>query len=73
MEIVVVDDGSSDGTGAYLAEAAAADPLLRPIKGPARGVAAARNAGIAAATADLIAFLDADDQYLPDALSDRLA
>lgn len=73
VEIVVVDDGSSDGTGAYLAEAAAADPLLRPIKGPARGVAAARNAGIAAATADLIAFLDADDQYLPDALSDRLA
>lgn len=72
VEIVVVDDGSSDGTWDYLTQSAPHDPLLRPLKGPSRGVAAARNAGIAAASSPLIAFLDADDQYLPDALSDRL-
>lgn len=72
VEVVVIDDGSSDGTWDYLTAAATRDPLLTPLKGPERGVAAARNAGIAAAASDLIAFLDADDQYLADALSDRL-
>lgn len=73
VEIVVVDDGSSDGTGAWLAQAAKDDPLLVPLKGPQNGVAAARNLGIARASCDIVAFLDADDQYLPGALSDRLA
>lgn len=73
VEIVVVDDGSTDGTGAWLADAAKGDPLLKPLAGPGRGVAAARNLGIAAASAEIIAFLDADDQYLPGALADRLA
>ncbi|TCT06018.1 glycosyltransferase [Aquabacter spiritensis] len=72
VEIVVVDDGSRDGTGDWLAGAARSDPLLRPVAGPARGVAAARNRGIASASAEIIAFLDADDQYLPGALDDRL-
>ncbi|MEW6254310.1 MAG: glycosyltransferase [Pseudomonadota bacterium] len=71
-EIIVIDDGSRDGTGEWLAQAAAADPLLIPLRGPEKGVAAARNLGIARASCDLIAFLDADDQYLPGALSDRL-
>lgn len=73
VEIVVVDDGSGDGTGAWLEAAATADPLLRPVAGQSRGVAAARNLGIAAASAEIIAFLDADDQYLPGALADRLS
>ncbi|MEP9376986.1 glycosyltransferase [Aquabacter sp. CN5-332] len=73
VEIVVVDDGSSDGTGAWLEATAKADPLLRPVAGPSKGVAAARNLGIAAASAEIIAFLDADDQYLPGALADRLS
>ena len=73
VEIVVVDDGSSDGTGAWLADAARTDPLLKAVAGPARGVAAARNLGISIASAEIIGFLDADDQYLPGALSDRLA
>ncbi len=72
IEIVVVDDGSTDGTDAFLAQAAAADPLLKPLVHAPAGVSAARNAGIAAATAPIIAFLDADDQFLPDVLLDRL-
>lgn len=72
VEIVVVDDGSTDGTGAWLAQAAADDPLLVPVQGLSKGVAAARNLGIRSTSADIVAFLDADDQYLPGALSDRL-
>ncbi|WP_127088788.1 glycosyltransferase [Aquabacter cavernae] len=72
VEIVVVDDGSSDGTWDWLSEAAVSDRLLFPVKGAAQGVAAARNLGVRRASADIIAFLDADDQYLPGALSDRL-
>ncbi|OYW39345.1 MAG: hypothetical protein B7Z35_04325 [Hydrogenophilales bacterium 12-61-10] len=72
IEIVVVDDGSTDGTGDWLKAQAAHDPLLTALVHAPAGVGAARNAGIAAARAEIIAFLDADDQYLPDALSDRL-
>ena len=72
IEIVVVDDGSTDGTGDWLQAQAAHDPLLTALVHAPAGVGAARNAGIAAAGAEIIAFLDADDQYLPDALSDRL-
>jgi glycosyltransferase involved in cell wall biosynthesis len=63
IELVVVDDGSSDATAAIAR--AFEDPRVRVINGPARGVAAARNAGIAAATSDCIAFCDADDVLLP--------
>lgn len=63
VEIIVVDDGSTDGTDAFLAGLARLDPRLRVLAGPGRGAAAARNAGIAAARAPLIAFLDADDRW----------
>ncbi|WP_029006073.1 glycosyltransferase family 2 protein [Azorhizobium doebereinerae] len=72
IEIVVVDDGSTDGTAAFLAEAAA-DPLLTPLVHAPSGVSAARNAGIAAAHAPIIAFLDADDQFFPGVLEARVA
>jgi glycosyltransferase involved in cell wall biosynthesis len=62
-EIVVVDDGSTDRT-ASIARAAGA----RVIEQPNRGLAAARNAGIRAAGAPWIAFLDADDHFFPHKL-----
>jgi succinoglycan biosynthesis protein ExoO len=68
-EIIVVDDASTDGTATVVAEIARLHPTIKLIRKPVNeGVAAARNTGIEAATADWIAILDADDRYLPDRL-----
>ena len=68
FELVVIDDGSKDGT-ADIARSYP-DPRVRLIKRRAnRGSNAARNARIRASTAPLIAFLDSDDAYLPRKLS----
>lgn len=64
-QFIVVDDGSTDGGPAIVA----ADPLVSLIRQANGGVSAARNAGIAAATGDLVAFLDADDLWSPDHLA----
>lgn len=66
QEIVVIDDGSTDGS----ADAALRikDDRIRVISQPNRGVSAARNYGIELATSQLIAFLDADDEWHPDFL-----
>lgn len=66
--MIVVDDGSSDGSAAIVAAAAAADSRIRLVSRPNRGVSAARNAAIALADTKYIVFLDADDEYYPDAL-----
>lgn len=65
-EIVVVDDGSSDGTGDIAASVG--DPRIRVIPGPCTGIADALNAGFQAATMAYVARCDADDLYLPDRL-----
>ncbi|MGA2392545.1 MAG: glycosyltransferase [Candidatus Lustribacter sp.] len=59
-EVIVVDDGSTDATAAIAAAAGA--HVIRQANG---GVSAARNAGVGAARSDWIAFLDADDRWLP--------
>jgi glycosyltransferase involved in cell wall biosynthesis len=70
FETIVVDDGSSDETPALLAGYGAA---LRVIRQPNRGVSAARNAGIRAARAPLVALLDSDDYWLPGKLAAQTA
>lgn len=64
-ELIVVDDGSGDGSAA-VAEALG-DPV-RVLRRPPAGISAAVNAGIAAASGDLVGFIDADDLWTRDKL-----
>jgi glycosyltransferase involved in cell wall biosynthesis len=67
FELIIVDDASRDGTRDYLATLA--DPRIRVILAERnRGPSAARNLGLAAARADIVAFLDSDDAYRPGRL-----
>jgi len=70
MELIVVDDGSTDQTPSLLSRYA---DRLRVLRQTNRGVSAARNRGIQAAGGALIAFLDSDDLWQPDKLTRQVA
>ena len=72
FEVIVVDDGSEDETALMAALAEWAERITY-IRQPNGGPARARNTGIARATGRLIAFLDADDEWLPEKLETQIA
>jgi glycosyltransferase involved in cell wall biosynthesis len=65
LEIIIIDDGSTDATCAIARSLIAGDDRVRIISVPNGGVANARNIGIEAATGPFVAFLDADDLWHP--------
>jgi len=67
LEIVVVDDGSTDGTAAVARDYADRLANVRVVTTPNRGLGAARNLGLQHARGELIAFVDSDDTVLPEA------
>lgn len=74
LEVLVVDDGSNDGTVRVAQGYAAADARVQVLgDGRNRGAQAARNEGIRAARGPWITFLDSDDEYLSDSVERRLA
>lgn len=73
FELLIVDDGSQDGTLAILDRFAASDNRIRVLKQAPLGVAAALNTGLGAAKAAIVARMDADDIAAPERLARQLA
>src|SRR5918997_407322 len=72
VEVIVVDDGSSDDTTTFLASHP--DPRLRTIvHETSLGVAAARNTGLRAASKPWVAFIDDDDLWAPEKLATQVS
>lgn len=68
FEVLLIDDGATDGSGDIALAAANGDPRVRLIRQDNAGLGAARNTGLGAATGAFIAFVDSDDAVMPDYL-----
>jgi len=73
LDVVVVDDGSTDGSTAIIESWCQLDPRVRLVRQLNAGVAAARNAGAESTAAQFLAFVDADDIWAPTKIEYQLA
>lgn len=73
FEVIIVDDGSQDDLAGAVAAHLAADPRIRVVRQENRGLAGARNRGLAEARGDYVGFIDADDIWHPRFLEEMVA
>lgn len=72
LEIIIIDDGSTDGSGEICDEYAAKDARVIILHQEHKGLSSARNAGLDRMTGDLVSFLDPDDTYEPEYIGEML-